>query len=110
MAGKTLVIGCKLPHGLVIEHPSDPSKTVVLAGLNKALVIGATHATTEVDDEFWQAWKAAHKDFPALRSGAIFEAKSTADAAAQAKELADEKTGFEPMPQNAMGVEVAVSE
>ncbi len=99
-----VVIGCKLPHGLILDHPLDPSKKVEINGLNRSLIIGATYATTEVDGEFWEQWKTVHKDFPAIKSGAIFEAGSTAEAAAVAKELEGEKTGFEPMEQNADGV------
>jgi len=99
-----VVIGCKLPHGLILDHPLDPSKKVEINGLNRSLIIGATYATTEVDGEFWEQWKTVHKDFPAIKSGAIFEAGNAAEAAAVAKELEGEKTGFEPMEQNADGV------
>ena len=102
-----VVIGCKLPHGLILDHPLDPSKKVELNGLNRTRIIGATYATTEVDGEFWEQWKTVHKDFPALQSGAIFEAGNAAEAAAVAKELEGEKTGFEPMEQNADGVKAA---
>jgi len=104
MAAKNIVIVCKLPHGIILDHPLDPSKKVELNGLNRARIIGATYATTEVDADFWTEWKTVHKDFPAIKSGAIFEAGSTAEAAAVAKELEGEKTGFEPMEQNADGV------
>lgn len=99
-----VVIGCKLPHGLILDHPLDPSKKVEINGLNRSLIIGATYATTEVDGEFWEQWKTVHKDFPAIKSGAIFEAGNATEAAAVAKELEGEKTGFEPMEQNADGV------
>ena len=107
MAAKTVLIGCKLPHGLILDHPLDVSKKVELAGLNKAIIIGADCATTPVDGEFWETWKTVHKDHPALKSGAIFEARTTEEVKAKAKELKEEKTGFEAMPQEAMGVKVA---
>ena len=100
MVAKNIVIGCKLPHGLILDHPMDPSKTVELNGLNRARIIGATHATTEVDADFWNEWKTFHADFPAVRSGSIFEAKSAVDAAAMARELEREQTGFEPMARD----------
>jgi hypothetical protein len=96
---KTVIIGCKLPNGLVIEHPLDPTQKVELAGLNKALIIGAEYATTEVDGELWETFEALHKEFGPLKSGAIFVAKTRDDAKAKAKELSKEKTGFEKMPQ-----------
>lgn len=97
MALKT--IGCKLPHGIVLEHPLNPSVTVELKGLNKATIIGADHATTQVDEDFWGAWEAVNEEFPALKSGAIFVAKNASDASAMAKEFKDRKTGFEKMSQ-----------
>ena len=104
---KTVLIGCKLPHGLILDHPLDVSKKVELAGLNKAIIIGADCATTPVDGEFWETWKTVHKGHPAIKSGAIFEARTTEEVKAKAKELKEEKTGFEAMPQEAMGVKVA---
>lgn len=107
MAAKTVLIGCKLPHGLILDHPLDVSKKVELAGLNKAIIIGADCATTPVDGEFWETWKTVHKDHPALKSGAIFEARTTEEVKAKSKELKAEKTGFEAMPQEAQGVKPA---
>lgn len=99
-----VIIGCKLPNGLVLEHPVDPSKKVALNGKNKALIIGADHATTEVDGEFWETWKMAHGTFKPLVSGAIFEARTVADVTAKARELEKEKTGMEPMPKKVKGI------
>lgn len=95
---KITVVGCKLPHGLVLEHPNPASKeTVTLRGLNRISFIGADHCTTEVDGDFMDAWLAANKDFPALQSGAIFVAKNIGDASAIAAEFKDRETGLEPM-------------
>ena len=107
MAAKTVIIGCRLPQGIILDHPLAPEKKVELKGKNKALVIGAEYSTTEVDGEFWETWKTVHKDFPALRSGAIFEAKNANELVAVAAELEDETTGFEAMPQEAQGVKPA---
>ena len=97
MAAKIVVVGCKLPHGITIEHPMDPAKTVELKGKNKALIIGAEYGTTEVDGEFWEQWAAVNKEFPAVKSGAIFVAKNAAEVAAIAEDFKDRKTGFEAM-------------
>lgn len=94
---KTVVIGCKLPHGLILELPTDTAKTVKLNGRNKALIVGADYATTDIDSDFWDMWFALNSDFPAVKSGAIFVAKSAQDAAAMAKEFAERETGLEPM-------------
>jgi hypothetical protein len=110
-----ITVGCKLPNGLVLEHPKNPDKTVILNGVNKAVISGIDYATTEVDEEFWNAWKESNDKFPALVSGAIFAAKGEANVKAVAKELKDEKTNLEPMRQDgkdkrAAGVKTADKE
>lgn len=108
---KTVLIGSRLPHGLELDHPLDAAKTVMLAGLNSARIIGTEYVTTEVDADFWEQWKTVHATYPALKSGAIFEAKTENDAAAKAKELNAKKggspTGLEPMKPDADGVKPA---
>jgi hypothetical protein len=94
---KIVVVGCKLPHGITIEHPMDPTKTVDIKGKNKSPIIGAEYAITEVDGDFWDQWIAVNKEFPAVKSGAIFAAKSQGDAASVADEFKARETGFEPM-------------
>lgn len=94
---KTVVVACKLPHGIVLEHPMNPANTVTLNGRNKSPIIGATYATTAVDADFWEQWLAVNKEFGAIKSGAIFVAKSDADASAMAAEFKDRRTGFEAM-------------
>ena len=107
MAAKIVVVGCKLPHGITIEHPMDPTKTVELKGKNKSLIIGAEYATTEVDADFFEQWAAVNKEFPAVKSGAIFVAKNAAEVAAVASEFKDRKTGFEAMDPKSHGVKPA---
>jgi len=94
---KIVIVGCRLPHGITLEHPMNPTVKVELTGKNKALIIGSDHATTEVDADFWAQWEGVNKEFPALKSGAIFVAKNASDATAIAKENKDRVTGFEPM-------------
>lgn len=91
-----IIIGCRLPNGLTLHHPVT-GEAVTLDGLHKSKIIGATHVSTEVDAEFWDAWKTKFKDYAPLKAGAIFEARSETDALAKAKELRKERTGFEPM-------------
>lgn len=99
---ETIIIGCRLPNGIVLSHPKNPKLLVTLNGSNKSLVIGADYATTEVDASFWTAWKLANKEMTVYTSNAIFEATSVKNAADTAKELAKEKTGFEPMTHGDM--------
>jgi hypothetical protein len=106
MARPTVIIGCRLPNGLTITHPVS-KQSATIAGLHSSKIIGATHVTTEVDQEFWDTWKVAYKDYAPLKTGAIFEARSETEALAKSKELRKEKTGFEPMAQDAAGVKKA---
>jgi hypothetical protein len=97
---KTVQIACKLPNGLVIEHPSDPNRKIELTGLNGALIIGAEYGLTSVDREFATAWFAANKEFAPVKACAIFMADTTEDVTAMAGELRKELTGFEGMRQD----------
>ena len=92
-----VIVGCKLPNGLIIESPIDPSIKVELNGSNREIIIGAGYGSTEVDAEFWKLWESQNKDFPPFKSQAIFVAKSAPDVAAKAKELVNEKTDLEPL-------------
>jgi hypothetical protein len=104
---KQVTVGCKLPNGLTLEHPLNPDVKVTLNGLNRITIIGADHATTEVDGDFWDHWHAVNKEFPAVKSGAIFVAKNPNEVAAIAKEFKGRKTGFEKMKKDAEGVKPA---
>lgn len=89
-----VVIGCKLPNGLIIEHKGV---SVELRGSRIPLnedgqpvsdrqIIGG-YGVTEVDKEFWDAWKASvcpkgkmESWFAPMRSGAIFDVPTFDDA------------------------------
>lgn len=106
--GAVVIIGCRLPHGLVLKNPLAKNSSVTLAGLNSSRIIGADYVTTEVDADFWAAWKLTYeKSFEPFVKGAIFEARSESEAASIAKEVRKEKTGFEPMAKEAAGVKPA---
>lgn len=96
MALEKIVIGSKLPHGLIIAIPESEEK-ITIKGLNSLKIIGGDHVTTEIDAQYWARWKELHKGYKPLESGAIFEAKTTNDAAAKAKEFAKRRTGLEPL-------------
>jgi len=100
---KTILIGCKLPNGIIIEAPNG--QTAEIDGLNKSKIIGATHVISSIDADIWAAWKAKNTTFSALKSGAIFEASSASEAVAIAKDT--DKTGLEPMPQKTKDIEKA---
>lgn len=92
-----VLVGCKLPNGLVIEHPKDPTITATLKGRNREEIIGAGYGVTAVDSELWDAWIKSNADFVAVKNGAIYIAKDERDLKAISKEREKEKTGLEPM-------------
>lgn len=107
MAGKIVVVGCKLPNGIILQNPLDENHTFELNGLNKISIIGAEHGITEVDGALWEAWEKVNKEFAPLKSGAIFVAATRNDLEAVAKETKGRKTGLEPMKQDSNGVKKA---
>src|SRR5487761_58432 len=103
MAKEIILIGCRLPNGLVLHHPKNKNLTVKLQGtyetkLDNGLYMPARpFSTTAVDAEFWAEWKAAYVGFPPLKTRAVFEARSEQEADSKAKNAERVKTGFEPM-------------
>jgi hypothetical protein len=103
MAKETVLIGCRLPNGIVLHHPKDRNRTIKLAGIyetkleNGLYVPPKMFSVTAVDAEFWAEWKAAYIGFPPLKTRALFEARSEQEAESKAKNAEKVKTGFEPM-------------
>lgn len=107
----TVLIGCRLPHGLTLTHPNPETEVkVTLAGTWSNPLRqpngspAAEYVVTTVDAEFWEVWKKAYSTFVPLRNGSIFEARSEQDAAAKMKDLSKKKTGFEPVNPESMGI------
>ncbi len=104
----TVLVCSRLPISIVLNHPMDPAIKVNIRGLNAAQrgnnghPIAVPFITTEVDEDFWSAWDAAHglnskKPFSSIKSGAIYVAKDAADANAIAREREKNRTGLEGM-------------
>lgn len=89
-----ITIGCKLPNGLILEVGE---KRVTLNGSNSSAIIGGHGITENVDADFFGAWLKANKDLSFVKAGHVFAHEKAANVAAQAKERASEKTGFEGM-------------
>jgi len=109
---------CRLPHGLVINHPDNYSNKVLLNGANqdqrfkridkdKIILLDGDYGVSEVADDFWAAWIKANDKHPAVLSGAIIGVKGKSDADKVAEEVAKEKTGFEGMKETAEVTEAA---
>lgn len=88
-----VIVGCKLPHGLIIK---SGGKSVTLNGANSSRIIGG-YGLTPVDKDFFDAWKAEFASFEPLKSGLIFEQANERSAVSQATEQQEIKSGLEPL-------------
>ena len=116
MAKETVLIGCRLPTGLILQHPQNKNITVKLAGVfgqktDRGIYYPPKpYSPTEVDAEFWAAWKAAYVGYAPLKTRAVFEARNDSEGSAKAKNAP--KTGFEQISKtpviNGVRIEKAV--
>ena len=114
-----VLIGCKLPHGLYLDLRDNRGE--IKARVKLPGVAGFTlpnpdrkfknpttehgHTITPVDRDHWEAWKKAYPDFPALLSGAVYEANKREDAIAIAAEHEHVNVGFNKGNPKEFGVE-----
>lgn len=101
---KTVAVGCKIPNGLVLDYNGV---NVELKGGRVALdedgrplsdrETPGGFGITEVDADFWEAWKKANEGLCFLKDGTLFAIPELKDAKTMAKELKDTKTGLEPL-------------
>lgn len=102
-----ILIGCKLPHGLQLQVTERP-EVVVLNGQNQHAVgkdfyvPNAPYGETEIDAEFWQAWKKENAGLDMLKNGLIFEAPVGKSAELKAKAKDSGKTGLEAIDPKAI--------
>lgn len=106
-----VLVGCKLPNGLICEmgRPGEESYArVVLNGANHSRVVGG-FGLTEVSKNFWEAWHKKHKHLDFVRKGMVFMHVDMASAVDYAKERAEIRTGLEPLdPLKGMPKDVEV--
>ena len=95
----TVVVGCKLPNGVVLEVGTQ---SIVLNGSNDAKVIGGHGITRGVPADFWAAWLEENGDRAMVKNGFIFAHDKAADTKAEAEEKANNATKQEPIDPDAM--------
>lgn len=105
-----VTVGCRLPNGISLDHPTDLNKKITLAGSNKERIAGSGYGLTEVEKDLWDAVEASHKGLSFFVNGSIFVAKNAADAEIAVREVAKESTGFEKIRQDADGVKKSAEE
>lgn len=60
-------------------------------------IVGGAALTHGVNADFWAKWLEQNKKFPPVVNGLIFAHEKPASVAAEAKDLAELKSGFEPV-------------
>ena len=94
-----VVIGCKLPNGLICEmgrYGDDDFTRVVLNGSNSAKVVGG-YGLTNVSKAFWEAWLTKHQRLDFVRKGLVFQHSDEASARSHATEMSGLRTGLEAL-------------
>lgn len=94
-----VVVGCKLPNGLICEMGKIGDENhvqVILNGSNSAEIIGG-YGLTRVSKDFWDAWLAKHRNMSFVKKGLVFQHNDEASARAHAKELSEKRSGLEPL-------------
>jgi hypothetical protein len=130
IAKETVIIGCKLPNGLVLEVGYEISPTgaqikssdyqrIVIKGWNahseemrRQLIAvksdaGVPHALNtrpflnrNIPKEFWTRWVSEHKRSWLLKNEILFEANDEASAALRVSEADKTPKVFEPIDRN----------
>lgn len=90
----TVLIGCKLPHGLRFQ--GSQGQEITLNGMNTAVIDGG-FGLTHVDEDEAALFFATHAEAAYVKSQAVFSFQTDAvdDIADMGTDLAGEKTGFE---------------
>lgn len=103
---ETIVVGCKLPNGLVVEQDGY---TVTLNGANSSNVVGGYGLTEGVEKDAFEKWLEVHKNQLYVKNELVFAQAKANSAQSKANENAGVKTGLEGLPQDkpAPGIEKA---
>ncbi len=103
---ETIVVGCKLPNGLVVEQDGY---NVTLNGANSSNVVGGYGLTEGVDKDAFEKWLEVHKNQLYVKNELVFAQSKANSAQSKANENASVKTGLEGLPQDkpAPGIEKA---
>lgn len=115
----TVVVGCKLPSGLIIElgKPGDENHTHVrLNGSNANAIVGSDgqpvvggYGLTTISRQTWELWLngdknqklPAHKHLDFVKKGFVFVHNDMASARDHAADFAGKRNGFEAVDPNA---------
>lgn len=122
---KTVIVGCKLPHGLYLDLRDEQGNIIARQKLpgcanfmlpnpkRKFIGTPTVHGDTltPIPADHWEAWQKKNKNHPALRSGAVYAAANRDDATAQAAEHETQNVGFNRIdPEKQLGVKKMTDE
>lgn len=121
----TVVVACKLPHGLVLQlqreisvsepSPSDPGRKVArferhgethtLNGCARPVGVDGDFAETaggygltfDIPADFWAAWLEQNAELPAVKNGFVFAHERAREVRAKAKAGEAGLSGLEPV-------------
>jgi len=104
--GATVSVACKLPHGLHIqlrktektrdgEISTGVGEVVTLKGANARDAVAGHGITHGVDKDFFEAWLKQEAAQPFVKNKLVFAQERENSVIAQAKEQANNVTGFE---------------
>lgn len=94
MSNDTVVIGCKLPNGFVMQVGEIAR---VIKGYNSSVVIGGHGITEDVPADLWAAWLKENKDRDLVKNGFVFAHTDSRNTKSEAKEKARTKSKTEPL-------------
>ncbi|MBF0865113.1 MAG: hypothetical protein ABF932_13665 [Gluconobacter potus] len=93
-----VMIGCKIPNGLVLQVGSQ---RFVLKGTNvkpgAPHVVTGGYGLTTIPADVWAEWSGKHKDSVFIKNSIVFMQTTATKAEGQAKEQEGVKTGLEPL-------------
>jgi hypothetical protein len=99
----TVVVGCKLPHGLTLQLRDEHQQVIAERTLKgvmtdvKPFILQDSVSYNTIDEEFWMAWQdwAEKNKFAPFINGYVFAHSTAASVKAEAKEKAKHFTGQE---------------
>ncbi len=105
---ETVTVACKVPNGIHMDVVGKDGikKRATVKGfarfigvdeIDPVVRVGGFGLTPNVDKAHAEAWFAQNKDLDVVKKGLIFISSSDASAKSQAKEMKDERSGFEPL-------------
>lgn len=99
---ETVIVGCKLPHGLSFKFED---KTVTFVGLNKTEIINGFGISRGVPTVAWEWFAKTYKDARFIKKGLVFMVTDEESARSASAEREKNKTGLEQAPKKANGLE-----